>query len=549
MTEQTLLHQTEVDGVRCVWVDTGRPTLAAQLMFRQGASDEPLEESGWLHLIEHLTLHGRGGGALQVNGSVAMLLTSFDVHGPADLVAGHLADVTAGLGRIDGAELAREQRVLRAESELRTGAVHRAFGWRYGARGPGVVSYAEPGLSRATVESLTERSGRVFTRGNAVLALDGPPPAGLALHLPDGERMEPAAAVPCETQFPAAYRDAPQTALLSGVVTRSSAATLLPDLVQGALRRELRDSAGGAYAPWAVYEAVDADRAVVLAGSDLLVDMQRGIAGRLTETLARLRREGPGPEELQQLVEVRLQALDDPFSRFGLALRAAHSIINGRDPESFEQVRGELVGITAGDLATDLDALAATALYALPPAAEQTVLRELEFGLEPPSAEGRVYRNINWPTDAAELVVGRERVELRSPAGARSAELADVAGLMVFPDGARHLVRSDGYGLTVDPRWWKNGREAVAEIDRQVSADKHLHRPERELEPVPQASTWTRVRAHYRRFTANPVVMVVVLLAVVAMIGVFVATGRWFGVLIWGWFGYAVARDLVRRRE
>ena len=90
----TTLHQTNVDGVQCFWVDSGRPTLSAGLMFRCGIADEPLQESGWLHMLEHLALHDRGGGALHVNGSVTPLLTMFESHGPADQVVDHLTGVT-----------------------------------------------------------------------------------------------------------------------------------------------------------------------------------------------------------------------------------------------------------------------------------------------------------------------------------------------------------------------------------------------------------------------------------------------------------------------
>ena len=78
-----IVRESEVDGVPCFWVETGRPTLAARLMFRQGMADEPLHESGWLHLLEHMVLHGAGSGPLQINGSVSPLITGFDAHGPA----------------------------------------------------------------------------------------------------------------------------------------------------------------------------------------------------------------------------------------------------------------------------------------------------------------------------------------------------------------------------------------------------------------------------------------------------------------------------------
>jgi hypothetical protein len=549
MTAISALHQTEIDGVRCLWIDSGRPTLAAQLLFRQGICDEPLHESGWLHLMEHLTLHGKGGGSLQVNGSVGMLVTTFDAHGPADLVAAHLSAVTSGLASLDPDELERERRVLRAESELRAHAVQRAFGWRYGARGPGVLSYAEPGLGRATVSALSARAARVFTRGNAVLALDGPPPTGLRLDLPGGVLLAPPTAVPCETDFPAAYRDAPGGVIVSGVVPRSSSATLVPDLLEKAIRRELRDSAGGAYAPWATYEPVDAERAVVLAGSDLLPDMQKGIAGRLTEALSVLRRQGPPPEDLEQLVQVRLQALDDPYGQFGLALRGAHQVLGGREPETRDEIRADLVGTDLAVLREDFAELLRTALYGLPPVATNPVLRELEFAFEPPRADGTRYRNINWPAEEAELVIGRDRVEMRFDHGARVADVADLAGLMQFPDGARHLVRSDGYGFTVDPRWWHRGPEAVAALDSIIPEDRHLPGPHRELEPVTRASAYKRFRARIRRWADNPVVAAIVLLLVIGTVGLFAATGRWFGVILWGWAGYAIVRDMKERRD
>jgi len=136
----TELFETYVDGVRCFWVNSGRPTLAAMLMFRYGGADEPLPESGWQHLLEHLALHGRGGGTLAVNGSVTPLLTTFEAHGPVDQVVDHLSSLSRWLAAPDVGDLDRERNVLAAESATRGSAVLRALSWRYVARGPGVMS-------------------------------------------------------------------------------------------------------------------------------------------------------------------------------------------------------------------------------------------------------------------------------------------------------------------------------------------------------------------------------------------------------------------------
>lgn len=41
-----VVHETAIDDVRTFWVDSGRPTLAATLMFRVGLADETLATSG-----------------------------------------------------------------------------------------------------------------------------------------------------------------------------------------------------------------------------------------------------------------------------------------------------------------------------------------------------------------------------------------------------------------------------------------------------------------------------------------------------------------------
>ena len=164
-----------------------------------------------------------------------------------------------------------------------------------GARGPGKFgSYSEPALGRATAERLTERAKRVFTAENAVLVLDGPPPTGLRLSLPQGEFLPAVAAVPCDDTLPAGYVDEAGV-VVSGVVRRSSAVTMLPEIIQRALRDQLRNTDGAAYAPWATYEPVDGDHAVVVAGSDVNADRYPHVVETTWALIRKLRAQGaPG---------------------------------------------------------------------------------------------------------------------------------------------------------------------------------------------------------------------------------------------------------------
>ncbi|MGL5861484.1 MAG: hypothetical protein ACRCY9_09545, partial [Phycicoccus sp.] len=264
-----VVHVDDVDGVAVLWVDSSRPTLRASLLTRAGIVDETLPTTGWTHLAEHLALHDRDRGTLAVDGSVSLTETRLLLHGEPDDVTTALSDVTAWLRapRLD--RVADESRVLRAEAEFRgSGDAATAMLQRYGARGAGLAGYTEPGLGRATPEALAELVTSRFTRGNSVLVLDGPPPSGLRLNLPDGGRMPlPTRPVTHETR-PAAYPSGARL-VLSGEVPRTAEATFLPGVLQDMLRRDLRENAGGAYAPWSAYEPVDADVTVVVAGSDV----------------------------------------------------------------------------------------------------------------------------------------------------------------------------------------------------------------------------------------------------------------------------------------
>ena len=86
----TALHtvrETEVSGVLCFFVDMGRPASAAHLIFRHGMADEPLHETGWLRLLEHLALLDRETLSRPIHGEVTMLLTRFAAFGAPDELA------------------------------------------------------------------------------------------------------------------------------------------------------------------------------------------------------------------------------------------------------------------------------------------------------------------------------------------------------------------------------------------------------------------------------------------------------------------------------
>lgn len=446
-----LVHETDINGVRCFWVETNRPTLRASLLFRQGLADERLVESGWLHLLEHLALDGKGGGALSINGSVSLLQTSFDAHGPAGLVAAHLTAVTRWLSDPDLSRLEHERNVLAAESSSRGGPGLRALGWRYGASGPGVLNLDESGLGRASEDDLRDRAHRVFTRGNAVLVLDGPPPAELTLDLHDGPLLRPEKAVPCGDTLPAVYNEEAGLAL-SGVVERSMGAVLLPYVLERMLRDRLRHEAGAAYAPWSDYQPVDDDHAVVLAGSDVAPRMLPGLFTEVARLAHTIRDDGLPAAIVEEAVELRVQALNDPYNSVGLAFAAGNYALGGEEPKSLEEIVAENRAVTHFSLQGDAWAFTQSLLVGVP--GETTVLDGWPVLLPPthvPLATGpRIFKHRDWPASTNELWVTDDVVHVAHATHSRALRLDQIEAMFVFGDGGRYLVDEDGWGLWIE---------------------------------------------------------------------------------------------------
>ena len=481
------LHETEIDGVRCFWADSHRPTLSATLLFRQGMADEPFVESGWLHLLEHLCLHGHGGGVLEVNGSVSILETSFDSHGPPELVRGELEKVCGWLATPHFTELEREKNVLRAEARLRTGPVLRALNWRYGAQGPGLADWREPGLSLATPESLRTRTARVFSTQNAVLCLNGPPPTNLRLPLREGPYLDAPTARPCETG-PAMYVDE-SGLVLSGLVERSEAATWAPEVIQRSLVELFRQELGGSYAPYSQYTRVDARTAVIVAGCDVLPEVLPHLAERALDLVARMKSWPVPTTWLEEIRASRLQHLADPQAEGAQAWRAGGAAILGEEPDDLARVI-ELTRTVGNDAVwQEVSRFCDSLLLGLPgESAWANQLPRVEFPEGESTTEGTKHRSVNWPADQSELGVAADRVTISTRSSTIEVRIPEVVGMFAYQDGGRHLISSAGWTMPVEPTKWQRGAALVPRLDELVPA--HLHLPQGER-PAPEFAKWS----------------------------------------------------------
>lgn len=509
MSRDPILHATVVDGIHCFWVDTQRPTLRASLVFRHGMADEPVTQSGWQHLIEHLCLEDNPGhGGLDMNGSVSLHETTFDAHGEPEAVVTHLTNVVRWLAQPRFDRLAHEQQVLRAEAAVRgRGPVANALAWRYGARGPGLASLAEPGLGRATASGLSERIRDVFTADNAALILDGPPPATLRLDLPNGSLAPLPPAVQVDTG-PAAYYSEGLT--FSGVVPRDSGMFVGVNLLERALRERLREEAGGAYAPWTDYTRVDANSAMVTAGSDLQPDLVDSAVATVRGIVEEFATAGPPDAWVTEEIVRSVRQMSDPYATVGLAYSAAQRHLHGRPILSFEESMAELRAVDVDQVRTGMESLRDSLLIgAVPAALTNEFLPMLHFPPSVPQPGAVEVRSINWPANTERLRLHRERIEISSDEQTLAVGFEDLAAYLVYEDGLRHLLRHDGYGLSVDPRLWVDGDEAVAFVDSRVPDELHLPQPAVDRAPVERLSAWTRWAGTYLDDSQHPWLAVV----------------------------------------
>jgi hypothetical protein len=502
------LRTTEVDGVPVYWLP-GPGTFRANLWFRAGMADEPLPTRGWLHLLEHLALHGRHSIRTPVNGQVSLLHTAFDVEGEPDDVVAHLRDLCRWLSEPDFSELDHERRVLRAESSRRGGSqVGSHLLWRYGARGAGLAEYDEFGLYTAEPDGLRELAARAFAQGNAVLALSGPPPIGLELPLRPGPRMIPDHAVQCEQSLPGGFAGRPAAIALSGTAARSSAAGAMLRAFERGLQGGLRHGSGVGYSAWSSYELVDADRAMLTVGMDVIPEALRSAVSESIAVLRRLRDRGPDPVELRDDLDAQIRQFGTRPAHQWLPFMAARDALLGTPvTNSVEELAVETDAVTAAQVREVALSVWRDLLVSVDP--EGGGDPQLTWLGSPPDvakpSDGRRFRPTD-PTSKAALTVGTTGVHRETAEGRTSAAYDEVAGMVSYPDGGRQLIRYDGYQVLVEPTLWRRGSQAVALLDAAIPPALHIRLPERPKDQIPQVKV--RRIDTFRYWLDQPVVWV-----------------------------------------
>ena len=495
------VRRDEVDGVPVLWLPGTDDTVRATLWIRAGMVDLPLVRNGWLHLLEHMALHGQDSVRAPVNGHVGLLATGFHVQGdPADVVL-FLGRLCSWLARPDLTSVDHEARVLRAEAARRArGPMERHLVWRYGARGPGLAGYDEFGLYTLEPDGLADLARTVFTRGNSILSLNGAPPSGLSIPLPDGPRRSTPTAEPCAQPYPAGFHERFNGVSLSGAVPRSSAATALARLLERGLHRQFRESAGIGYSANSGYEPVDAHTAVICAGIDVLPEARdHEIVDRTYKIVFELAEGRLSATDVDDDRERVLREMSSvPVHQWAPFAVAREDLIGSDAPEAPELV-ARVRAVSGLDIAEAARELLASLLIGTDPGVprgtrlpwlDEAPRRRIEL-----SSHARQFRPVDYPLNRAVLTVSDQHATLAADDQRVAVSRADLVAVLAWPDGGRALVRDDGYQVRLEPTLWRDGAAATELIDRLAGDDHVVRMPERVAADIPKPATTRRQRA------------------------------------------------------
>lgn len=457
MSRADVMHHDDVAGIPVFWSSGGGERLTASVRFRTGIADMSLPTVGWTRLAAETVLRFAEGPDVTIHGSLTALWTSFTIDGTPQAVCAALERLTACLRAAgDGGARMADKVIAAAEQGPRPGAFALAMRWMFGARGFGLMGFPQFGLATAHPEAVWDLAVRRFTRGNAALCLDGPPPPNLLLDLPPGT-VTPLPD-PAPRTAPGAYAADSPDVLGVAVVPDAPATHQFLRALRTRVERALPGDS------WHSYPAtVHTERL----GRDLLAGVSVTAPGTYAVHAVQALLEAVHDLDGHDLPGTDVATPDAALARawsaadkhfLGEAPRAEAANDDGSVATAFRE--GLFLGVPAD---ADLVALPVT----LPgvvhdaPVEGDTYLRRFGHG------DG---------TDAI-TIIGDEGLSQVDNLYQLTITWGEVAGMLVGDGDARVLVRGDGRAVDIDPALWSRGGDITAHLDRHVPGGSRIPWP------------------------------------------------------------------------
>ena len=466
MIEPPPVRETTVDGVAALWVDTP-PPYTAMLMFRVGMWDETARTRGITHLVEHLALFGRRDVQHAFNGVVDGDTTTLWASGRPEEVHAFLREVASSLRSLPLDRLETEADILRAEAAGRGGStldvVLRVL---FGPNGPGLSGVQEWGLHDLDAAVVQQWSHRHFTRSNAVLLCDGPPPRDLGLDLLTGKHR-----ISRLPRRDVGYRPTGVEVVgyqssgvcLGALVPRSVAARTAVHVLGRRLTASLRHAQGLAYSIAPIYLPLDATTALVFFGADAQPERRADLGRAFIDVFDQFATAGLTADErasMEQVIPDTAHVDAAGLARSEL-LRQGAARLKGEPALSLEDLAAMGRDLGPDDVVDVIRLALREALVVAPPGTDLGLAPMRRFSDAPLGTVSFPFRRSRTGADS-ELRLGEDGVSVREYGSWTSIEWTRLALAVEDAEGAWWFLSDTGASLSLDPATYRREEELRA---------------------------------------------------------------------------------------
>ena len=474
------IEHYELDGIPLFHLPSRGATILS-LSFRVGRADEPVPMGGMTHLAEHLLLRSIGNPFDHSNGTTEAYRVTFIRRGSPREASQFLRDICAAIEKPPLHRMRDEANILRTEAAGRQGAMPlalRLLWFRTGYQGIGTMNLPELFLDHLDNLALKSWIAEHFVSGNAAIWIAGELPDDLLVSLPEGPRKPPPV-LPTFRGFETptiVWDEAPGVGASFEVDRNVATATAFRCLSRHMLRT-LRVERGMGYDVGTEYLPADGNRAFVAVWATSLPADITEVGRIFSATMQGLAAQGADENELHLEYETAVRDLSDPLA---FPARLDHHVANvllGRDPTPDLVVLDEQARLRSDQVAEEFRKAMKSMLMLVPPGGY--VPDKPEFKPYPgpdafPVGKNRRYdlvgpkRGAPWSRGhAPKLIVAEEGVAVDDSRGRRLVGIRWDDCVVVLKDkGRRSLLSKDGSGFDIEQEAWKNGSDAVRQIDR-----------------------------------------------------------------------------------
>jgi len=442
-----------------------------------GARDETFRTVGVTHLVEHLVMATLPKSHLDRNAEVDLDSTIFHATGRPEAVVEFISGVCAAIGDLPLSRLEVEAGVLEAEGGTYDHpAMCAALTDRYGLEGIGLLGTDGPGIQQVTAQHVTDHLRSFFVRGNAVLVLTGPPPAGMRVLLPEGVRPGPLPVGASRRQPPGRLTyGGPMPSLSIEVATVDGvAASALMRILVERMTDDLRHRQGLAYEVDCRGARVDETRGLMTFWADGREGQFDKVATGMWEAMRGLAVEGPTLEEIAHDRAGLEEFLADSRAMQGRLETNALRLLRGQQAHTPEGVRARHDALTPAHV-RDLAAQALTTALLMLPEDVEVDLADLpaldgedsKYGDAPVSGRTHRKRSLALGPPSLRAVVGDSGASLQDRGDTLTVLWKDVVGLGAGPH-ERVLVAADGAVLELCSKHFRGGTDLFASVDAPI---------------------------------------------------------------------------------